>query len=133
MKTLFIQLKPYVHEKNIAAYKQIKVTDYRFENDKYGKRVCVIEDTDGRIYSEYNAFEHESPVKGINVTDLEVLPFFSDVIEDLPSSAKFEPKEFKRAQLMVERRGAYQFYKHPDSEEPLLIAINSHSVSQYLK
>jgi len=76
-------------------------------------------------------YENEGQVKGIDVTDLEVLPFFADVIEDLPSQYRFTPKTYVGAQLMVERKGLYQFYKHEGSKEPLLIATNSNIISEY--
>lgn len=77
----------------------------------------------------YNHVSNVLPKNSIDVTNLTLLPFFADVIEDIPQ--RFKPTLYKRAQLMVERRGLYQFYKHPDKKEPLLIAVNSNVISKY--
>lgn len=132
MKTLYRQLKPYTHAKPIEAFERIEVIEYSFSKNILNKLICSYTLSNGVSFKEENVFEKESQVKGIDVTNLEVLPFFADVIEDLPSGMRFEPKTYAGAQLMVERKGSYQYYKHEGAEDLLLIAINSNIVSRYL-
>jgi hypothetical protein len=54
------------------------------------------------------------------------MPYFADVIEDLPSWAKWEPKRFENCQLMVEKHGAFLQFWHEPTKQVLRIAMNSH-------
>ena len=132
MKTLYRQLKPYTHAKPIEAFERFEVVSYDFHKNNLNKLVCLYTLPNGETFREENIFESVDKVKGIDVTDLEVLPFFADVIQDLPTGMRFEPMTYAGAQLMVERKGSYQYYKHEGAEDLLLIAMNSNIVSRYL-
>lgn len=132
MKTLYRQLKPYTHAKPIEAYERFEVESYHFCKNQYNELACLYTLPNGRTLREENIFESADKVKGIDVTDLEVLPYYADVIQDLPTGMRFEPITYVGAQLMVERKGSYQYYKHESSEDLLLIAMNSNIVSRYL-
>ena len=128
MKILFKQLAPYTHKKDIPAFRRVEVISYQFSKDGIN---CNYITSNGVVLSSFRMYEKESQVNGIDVTDLEVLPYFADVMEDLPSRMRFKPKTYVGAQLMVERKGLYQFYKHEGAENLLLIAMNSNIVSEY--
>lgn len=128
MKILFEQLNPYTHKKDIRVYKRVEVKDYHFSKDGI---CCYYTLPNGVQLTSFRMYENESDVEGIDVTDLKVLPYFADVIQDLPSQYKFEPKTYIGAQLMVERKGSYQYYKHEGADDLLLIAMNSNIVTEY--
>jgi len=55
-----------------------------------------------------------------------LLPYFADVIEDIPSSYKnLKPKIFKNCQLLSEKHGGYLQFYHPETNQKLRIALNS--------
>jgi len=55
------------------------------------------------------------------------LPFFADVTQDLSPKYTFEPRRYKRCQLLTEKHGSYlQFFDH-ERGEVLRIAINSNT------
>lgn len=61
-----------------------------------------------------------------NEDENEFLPYFADVTEDVPNSAKFQPKTYYNCQLMVEKHGEYLQFFHKETNNILRIAINSH-------
>jgi len=58
------------------------------------------------------------------------LPYFADVTEDLPTSArklKIEPQTYKNAQLLVQKHGGYLEFFHHETGKTLRIALNSNT------
>lgn len=69
-----------------------------------------------------------NPNNGAYSADEKFLPYFADVVEDLPHSVSkyMEPKTYTNCQLMVERHGSYLQFWHEDTKQILRIAMNSH-------
>ncbi len=63
--------------------------------------------------------------KLFNASTDNLLPYFADVTEDLPSSRKWKPKTYKNCQLLSQKHGNYlEFFDH-ETKQTLRIAMNS--------
>lgn len=109
--------------------------DIKVEGNKI-KRICPNGDTrDGARIEPNKYYDLSFEPKGIDREKEKFLPYFADVREDLPySSIKVgrEPITYENCQLMVERRGLYNFFWHEPTQQQLLIAINSHGYTPVL-
>ena len=77
-------------------------------------------------YPHSNYFDLSPRIPNGAVPHIEkFFPYFADVTQDLPSSIKFEPKTWKRCQLMAEKHGGYMQFLHHETGEVLRIAMNS--------
>lgn len=67
-----------------------------------------------------------NPNDGAYSADDKYLPYFANVIEDIPLHYKFEPKAYNNCQLMTEKHGGYLQFWHEETQQVLRIAMNSH-------
>jgi len=90
----------------------------------------IFEKESGREAFKSHLWEYRTtPKEGAFSPEERFLPYFADVVEDLPGSCKFEPRTFKNCQLMVEKHGGYLQFWHEPTKEVLRIAMNSHVYS----
>ena len=98
--------------------------DLRKEGDKFF-------DKDNREAFKTRHWEYtDNPNKGAYNAEDRFLPYFADVVEDLPHSITkhgHKPTEYKNCQLMVEKHGGYLQFWHEETKQVLRIALNSHN------
>ena len=64
---------------------------------------------------------------GVNMDEEKFLPYFADVIEDLPSSCRMlTPKRYPNCQLTTQHPGGYLVFHDHKTGKDLKIAMNSH-------
>jgi hypothetical protein len=64
---------------------------------------------------------------GVNMDEEKFLPYFADVIEDLPSSCRMlTPTRYPNCQLTTQHPGGYLVFHDHNTGKDLKIAMNSH-------
>lgn len=78
----------------------------------------------------HNLYKLSLIPKGVNMNEVEFLPYFADVTEDLPSSCKFfPPKTYHNCQLTTQLPNGYKVFRNHETGEDLKIAIHSNTYS----
>jgi len=127
--------KPMVYE--IVTYNLVDKTFHTYKElpnaveriDMNNNIVFINKQTNERLVpTRFYSYASEIPENSFPHTDL-FLPYFADVTEDLPAyikRLKGTAKTYKNCQLLTEKKGGYLYFYHKETNQKLLIAINSH-------
>lgn len=129
MKKVFEVIKYDLIGKALFTCKERPDLDY---TEQHGKVRFV--NKDGSDAMQSHLWEYRvNPKEGAFNPEERFLPYFADVIEDLPGSIKLKPKRFKNCQLLTEKHGGYLQFWHEPTKQVLRIALNSHYYEPILK